>query len=125
MRANPSRACCEDPKASAELKQRLETVRAARDFASRELGLPNNKSYTSYADLKREYVVWSVVATPGVLGGAARVVLSHRRLRGLPRLLQGSEGARSSPASCATRASTPSSRVCLPIRRWENSMTRS
>jgi predicted aminopeptidase len=54
----------EDPKASSELKQRLETVRAARDFASRELGLPNNKSYTSYADLKREYVVWSVVATP-------------------------------------------------------------
>jgi predicted aminopeptidase len=54
----------EDPKASTELKQRLETVRAARDFASRELGLPNNKSYTSYADLKREYVVWSVVATP-------------------------------------------------------------
>jgi predicted aminopeptidase len=39
-------------------------VRAAREFASRELGLPNNKSYTSYADLKREFVVWSVVATP-------------------------------------------------------------
>jgi predicted aminopeptidase len=54
----------EDPKAPADLKQRLERVRAAREFASRELGLPNNKSYTSYADLKREYVVWSVVATP-------------------------------------------------------------
>ena len=53
-----------DPKAPAELKARLESVRAARDFAARELGLPNNKSYTSYADLKREYVVWSVVATP-------------------------------------------------------------
>ncbi len=26
--------------------------------------MPNNKSYTSYADLKREFVVWSVVATP-------------------------------------------------------------
>jgi predicted aminopeptidase len=39
-------------------------VRSARAFASRELGLPNNKSYTSYADLKREFVVWSVVATP-------------------------------------------------------------
>jgi len=54
----------EDPKAPPDLKQRLEKVRAAREFASRELGLPNNKSYTSYADLKREYVVWSVVATP-------------------------------------------------------------
>ena len=54
----------EDPAAPADLRQRLETVRAAREFASRELGLPNNKSYTSYADLKRDYVVWSVVATP-------------------------------------------------------------
>jgi len=54
----------EDPGEPAELRQRLETVRTAREFASRELGLPNNKSYTSYADLKREYVVWNVVATP-------------------------------------------------------------
>jgi predicted aminopeptidase len=54
----------EDPATSPELGKRLSTVRAARDFASRELALPNNKSYTSYADLKREYVVWNVVATP-------------------------------------------------------------
>jgi predicted aminopeptidase len=53
-----------DPGISAELKQRLEAIQTARAFASRELALPNNKSYTSYADLKREYVVWSVVATP-------------------------------------------------------------
>ncbi|MEO8061387.1 MAG: aminopeptidase [Pseudomonadota bacterium] len=53
-----------DPKSPAELKARLESVRAAREFSTRELGLPNNKSYTTYADLKREYVVWSVVATP-------------------------------------------------------------
>jgi predicted aminopeptidase len=53
-----------DPRTDAGLRKRLEVVRAAREFASRELGLPNNKSYTSYADLKREFVVWSVVATP-------------------------------------------------------------
>ncbi len=53
-----------DAKTPPQLKARLESVRAAREFAWRELGLPNNKSYTSYADLKREYVVWSVVATP-------------------------------------------------------------
>jgi predicted aminopeptidase len=53
-----------DPEAPADLKLRLESVRAARAFAARELALPNNKSYTTYADLKREYVVWSVVATP-------------------------------------------------------------
>lgn len=54
----------EDPGTSPELRKRLETMRAAREFASRELALPNNKSYTTYADLKREYVVWNVVATP-------------------------------------------------------------
>jgi predicted aminopeptidase len=53
-----------DPKVSPQLKTRLESVRDAREFAWRELGLPNNKSYTTYADLRREYVVWSVVATP-------------------------------------------------------------
>ncbi len=46
------------------LAERLAKVRAAREFAARELGLPNNRSYTDYADLKREYVVWSVVAVP-------------------------------------------------------------
>ncbi len=53
-----------DPKSAPELRQRLESVRAAREFAARELDLPDNKSYTSYADLRRDYVVWSVVATP-------------------------------------------------------------
>ena len=53
-----------DPAANPELKERLSVVREAREFASSELGLPNNKSYTAYADLKREFVVWTVVATP-------------------------------------------------------------
>ena len=53
-----------DPHTDARLRERLEEVRAAREFASRELALPDNKSYTSYADLGREFVVWSVVATP-------------------------------------------------------------
>jgi predicted aminopeptidase len=53
-----------DPKTDPALRRRLETVREARAFAVRELGLPNNRSYTSYADLRREYVTWSVVATP-------------------------------------------------------------
>jgi predicted aminopeptidase len=53
-----------DPKTDPVLRERLEMVRQAREFASRELALPNNKSYTSYADLEREFVVWSVVATP-------------------------------------------------------------
>ena len=47
-----------------KLRTRLEYVAAARDFASRELGLPDNDSYRSYADLGRPYVVWNVFAAP-------------------------------------------------------------
>jgi predicted aminopeptidase len=46
------------------LRSQLEAVAAIRDFASRELGLPNNGSYRSYADVGRRYVVWNVVAAP-------------------------------------------------------------
>jgi predicted aminopeptidase len=53
-----------DPSSSSELKSRLELVLDARDFASSELKLPDNRSYRSYADLKRPYVVWNVVAAP-------------------------------------------------------------
>lgn len=45
------------------LRSRLQYVAAARDFASTELGLPENDSYRSYADLGRPYVVWNVFAT--------------------------------------------------------------
>ena len=51
-----------DPRTKPELRSRLEYVAAAREFASRELGLPDNKSYRSYADLGRPYVVWNVFA---------------------------------------------------------------
>lgn len=51
-------------KTAPALRDRLTEVRAARDFASRELALPDNGSYRSYADLKRPYVVWNVVAAP-------------------------------------------------------------
>ncbi len=60
----PIKRVLADPQTDPKLKQRLQQVREAREFAWRELGLPNNKSYTSYADLGRDYVVWSVVATP-------------------------------------------------------------
>ena len=60
----PIKRLLADPGTPADLKARLESVRVAREFAVRELALPNNRSYTTYADLKREFVVWSVVATP-------------------------------------------------------------
>lgn len=46
------------------LKARLERVREIRVYASRELALPDNRSYTRYADVGRPFVVWNVVATP-------------------------------------------------------------
>src|SRR3984893_6551553 len=53
-----------DPRTPPAVRAHLQEVRAAREFASRELGLPDNKSYRSYADIRRPYVVWNVVATP-------------------------------------------------------------
>jgi predicted aminopeptidase len=52
-----------NPQTPAPLRSRLEYVAAAREFASRELSLPDNESYRSYADVGRPYVVWNVFAT--------------------------------------------------------------
>ncbi len=49
---------------SAATRERLELAREIRDFASRELALPDNRSYRTYADLERPYAVWNVVAAP-------------------------------------------------------------
>ncbi len=46
------------------LRAQLRMVSSIRDFASRELGLPDNGSYRSYADVERRYVVWNVVVAP-------------------------------------------------------------
>ena len=54
----------ERPATPAALRAQLKQVTAIRDFASRELGLPDNGSYRSYADVGRSYVVWNVVAAP-------------------------------------------------------------
>ncbi len=53
-----------DPSVKDDLKSRLRRTQQIRDFAARELGLPDNGSYKNYADLKRKYVMWNVVATP-------------------------------------------------------------
>ena len=63
-RAQPIHAIIADPNADADLKRTLSTVARVRAFASTALGLPDNRSYTQYADLERPYAVWNVVATP-------------------------------------------------------------
>jgi predicted aminopeptidase len=62
--ARPLESWLADPQTSPALRARLETARRIREFASRELGLPENGSYASYADLGRPYVVWNVFAAP-------------------------------------------------------------
>jgi predicted aminopeptidase len=52
------------PTTTDALKIQLIRARDIRDFASRELRLPDNGAYRSYADIGRPYVVWNVVATP-------------------------------------------------------------
>jgi len=51
-----------DPAIAPELKQRLVLANEIRRFASRELALPDNASFHSYAELSRSYVVWNVFA---------------------------------------------------------------
>ncbi len=49
---------------STELAERLRLVQTARQFSIDELGLPDNESYQSYADIERDFVVWNVFAAP-------------------------------------------------------------
>jgi predicted aminopeptidase len=48
----------------ADLKARLVRAEEIRAYATRELALPDNRSYTSYADLGRPFVLWNVFAAP-------------------------------------------------------------
>jgi predicted aminopeptidase len=61
-RAQPISAILSDPAADLSLKRALAKAVELRAFASRELLLPDNRSYTSYADLQRPFVVWNVFA---------------------------------------------------------------
>jgi predicted aminopeptidase len=53
-----------DPHTNTTLRHRLEAARQIRRFAVQQMGLPDNDSYKNYAALKRQYVLWNVVATP-------------------------------------------------------------
>jgi len=63
-KARPVSDWLADPATPPELKERLETARRIREFASKNLRLPENNSYLTYADIDRPYVVWNVFAAP-------------------------------------------------------------
>ncbi len=52
------------PDTPARLRQQLELAAEARDFALAELGLPDNGSYRTDADLGRRYATWNLFAAP-------------------------------------------------------------
>lgn len=62
-KARTIEAVIQDRDTTPDLKRRLTALLAIREYASRELKLPDNKSYRSYADLKRPFVIWNVFAT--------------------------------------------------------------
>jgi predicted aminopeptidase len=63
-KAEPITERIADPATPPELRARLERVLVIREFASRDLALPENGSYRAYADIGRPYVVWNVFAAP-------------------------------------------------------------
>ncbi|MGH8736051.1 MAG: aminopeptidase [Burkholderiales bacterium] len=63
-RAQPLTEWISDPATPPALRRRLELAARMREFASRELALPDNGSYRSYAELDRPYAVWNVFAAP-------------------------------------------------------------
>lgn len=64
QRSRPVADWLADPATPEPLRERLRLSQRMRDFASSELGLPDNRSYRRYADLQRAAVVWNVVAAP-------------------------------------------------------------
>ncbi len=62
--ARPVAEVLADPKTPPDLRTRLALSQRIRSFAAAELMLPDNASYTRFADLHRSAVVWNVVAAP-------------------------------------------------------------
>jgi predicted aminopeptidase len=60
--ARPVEDWLADPATPEALRQRLAAARRIREFASQALGLPDNRSYRSYAELDRPFAVWNVFA---------------------------------------------------------------
>jgi predicted aminopeptidase len=54
----------QQPDVTQTIKDKLKVVLKIRDFATRQLDLPDNDSYRTYVDLHRPYAVWNVFAAP-------------------------------------------------------------
>ena len=65
-RSRPIEHWLNDETTPAALRERLRLAQRIRDFASAELGLPDNASYRRYTDLGRRAAVYNVVAAPAL-----------------------------------------------------------
>jgi len=63
QKRKPIAAVIQDQGVDARIRKRLEMIVEARKFAVSELDLPDNDSYSEYADLGRPYALWNVFAT--------------------------------------------------------------
>lgn len=63
-RQQPIPELLQQPQTPKPLRAKLQLILAMREFAQQELKLPVNGHYLRYADLRRDYVVWNVTATP-------------------------------------------------------------
>jgi len=54
----------DDPSTPGDLRARMQSASAIRQFAIDELALPDNSSYRSYVDIHRDAVTWAVFAAP-------------------------------------------------------------
>ena len=61
---HPIEKVLKNDQVDSKTKEKLKMVLHVRDFAIRELGLPDNKSYTLYSDIKSDYLGWNVYCTP-------------------------------------------------------------
>jgi predicted aminopeptidase len=64
--ARPVADVLADPATAPALRERLSLALRIRAFASADLSLPDNASYTRYADLHRDSAVWNVFAAPAL-----------------------------------------------------------
>jgi predicted aminopeptidase len=64
QRARPIETVLADEGLPESLKEKLRQAVRIRRFASEALSLPDNPSYTEYAELERPFAVWNVFAAP-------------------------------------------------------------
>lgn len=59
----PIEIILKDENLPTKLRKKLNIVLELRDFSIKQLKLPDNNSYLSYADLERNFVIWNIFAT--------------------------------------------------------------